>query len=231
MLLFGIPTLLLEILIYLGASQEKVSGTREALETFRSILELLPSTSASNLSPEQRLWTERLLARFCVLTSQISPGSWTPRGTSITSLTAFRAWATFWEGRPSQGLTALDGPSVESGILRRHIWKAYYDTLSFILQQGLSYEPPLAAITEKSGPPAATRIIQRIELKRVETTYEGLMLKEMRFPKADEVNEEVEDWVEQVMRNWRVFCGPSWHDEEPGEGGQDAVGRSVLDVS
>jgi len=74
-------------------------------------------------------------------------------------------------------------------------------------------------------------MLQRAELKRVETTYEGLMLEEIRFPKADEVDEEVEEWVEQVMRNWRVFCGPTWYDEELGEGGQEAAGRNVLDVS
>lgn len=156
-------------------------------------------------------------------------------GASQTSpandLVAFRAWATFWEGRPSQGATEIDGPKVESGILRRHIWKAYYDILSVILQRGLTYEPPPIAMAEKSGQSVPTRVVQRAELKRVETTYEGLMLQEVRFPKADEVNEEVGDWVEQVMRNWRVLCGPTWHDDELGEGGQEGVGRNVLDVS
>lgn len=144
---------------------------------------------------------------------------------------AFRAWATFWEGRPSQGITEIDGPKVGSGILRRHIWKVYYDILSTILQRGLRYEPPSAAMAEKPGQSIMTRMLQRAELKRVETTYEGLMLQEIRFPKADEVDEEVEEWVEQVMRNWRVFCGPTWYDEELGEGGQEAAGRIVLDVS
>lgn len=128
-------------------------------------------------------------------------------------------------------MTEIDGPKVGSGILRRHIWKAYYDILSIILQRGLRYEPPLAAMGEQSNQPVATRMLQRAELKRVETTYEGLMLQEIRFPKADEVDEEVEEWAEQVMRNWRVFCGPTWHDEELGEGGQEAAGRNVLDVS
>lgn len=86
-------------------------------------------------------------------------------------------------------------------------------------------------MAEQSNQSVATRMLQRAELKRVETTYEGLMLQEIRFPKAEEVNEEVEEWVEQVMQNWRVFCGPTWHDEELGEGGQATAGRTVLDVS
>jgi hypothetical protein len=121
------------------------------------------------------------------------------------------------QARP--GLTALEGPSTESGIFRRHIWKAYYDTLSVILQLKLSYEPPLNVLAEKSGHSTTTRKQQRIELKRVETTYEGLLLKEVRFPKANEANEEVEDWVEQVMRSGNILW-TELGDEELGEGGQ-----------
>ena len=187
--------------------------------------------NASSLSAEQRLWTERLLARFCVLTSHILSEFGASQTSPASDLMAFRAWATFWEGRPSQGITEIDGPKVGSGILRRKIWKAYYDILSIVLQRGLPYEPPLTAVAEKPGQSVTTRMLQRIELKRVETTYEGLMLQEVRFPKAEEVNQEVEDWAEQVMRNWGVLCGPSWHDEELGEGGQEAASRNVLDVS
>lgn len=205
-------------------------GAKEALETFSSILPLLPSINASSLSAEQRLWTERLLARFCILSSQIIVYSGASQTSPATDLMAFRAWATFWEGRPSQGTTEIDGPRVEPGILRRHIWKAYYDILSTIFQRGLRYEPPSTAMDEKSGQSVTTGMLQIAELKRVETTYEGLMLQEIRFPKADEVNVEVEEWVEQVMRNWRVLCGPTWNDEELGEGGHEAASRNVLDV-
>lgn len=166
-----------------------------------------------------------------MLGSQIISDFGASQTNPANDLVAFRAWATFWEGRPSQGVTEIDGPKVESAILRRHIWKAYYDILSVILQRGLTYDPPPTAMAEKSGHSVRTRMVQRAELKRVETTYESLMLQEVRFPKADEVNEEVGDWVEQVMRNWRVLCGPTWHDDELGEGGQEAVGRNVLDVS
>lgn len=191
----------------------------------------LPVIASSSLCPEQRLWTERLLARLCVLTSLPLPASVAAKVSVATDLTAFRAWANFWDGRPAQGLVELEGPDADFKLMRRHIWKAYYSRLSVILQQGLLYDPPLEAIAEKTAYLPTARMLQRVELKRVETTYEGLLLKEIRFPKANEVNEEVEEWVELVMKNWRIFCGSSWHDEELGEGGQEAVGRNVLDVS
>jgi hypothetical protein len=65
----------------------------------------------------------------------------------------------------------------------------------------------------------------------VEAIYEGLILKDTHFPKACENNDEIEQWIEAVMSNWRILCGPSWRDEELGEGGKGAVGRGVLDVS
>jgi hypothetical protein len=56
------------------------------------------------------------------------------------------------------------------------------------------------------------------------------MLEEIRFPKADEINEEVEEWVETVIGNWRIFCGGTWGDDDLGEGGKEAVARNVLEV-
>lgn len=178
-------------------------------------------------NPEQRLWMECLLAKCCLLETRSTFDS----GASATDLAPFRAWADFWNGRPSQGLTKLETLSGEPGVLRRHVWKAYYDRLSSILQQGLPYESPVIDNSEKPEHGVSSRMRQRIELKNVQTVYEGILLTETRFPKADEVNEEVGDWVEQTMRNWTVLCGPSWRDDELGEGGQEAVGRDVLDVS
>ncbi|KAJ6155587.1 Tetratricopeptide-like helical, partial [Penicillium chermesinum] len=43
-------------------------------------------------------------------------------------------------------------------------------------------------------------------------------------------NSPVEAWVEQVIGNWQILCGPYWHDQDLGEGGQNAVGRNVLDI-
>lgn len=65
----------------------------------------------------------------------------------------------------------------------------------------------------------------------METIYENLLIKETKFPKASETNHEVESWVDSVMDNWRLLCGPTWSDEDLGEGGKEGVARGVLDVS
>ena len=153
-------------------------------------------------------------------------------------LVPFRAWAKFWEGKPGQGLIALDGKDSEAGIPRRRIWQVYYNTLSEILEQisaGFHDELTATATNGNSMAPPPTpwttvklRLFE--ELRRVEATYEGLLLKEVKFPRANEYNLEVEKWTDQVMENWRIVCGPTWSDEEIGEGGQEAAERNTLDV-
>jgi hypothetical protein len=113
-------------------------------------------------------------------------------------------------------------------------WKAYYDTLSHILRHNLPYEPEAAPSTAEKPPlhtQSSLRLRQRAELKRVETIYEGLLIKETLFPKASETNHEMEWWVDSVMDNWRLLCGPIWSDSDLGEGGKEGIARSVLDVS
>jgi hypothetical protein len=60
---------------------------------------------------------------------------------------------------------------------------------------------------------------------------ENILLRTVKFPRAHVQNHLVEEWVEQVIRNWEVLCGPEWCDDDLGEGGQDGVSRNVLDVS
>jgi hypothetical protein len=112
---------------------------------------------------------------------------------------------------------------------RLSAWKAYYATLSIILQNDIPYElgPEVTAATGKTN----AKLPQRTELKRVEVIYENLLLKETHFPKASDGNQEIEEWADAVMLNWRVLCGPTWGDDDLGEGGKEAVGRGVLDVS
>lgn len=74
------------------------------------------------------------------------------------------------------------------------------------------------------------RLRQRAELKRVETSYENLLIKETQFPRASESNREIEAWVDSAMDNWRLLCGPTWSDDDLGEGGKEGVARSVLDI-
>ena len=148
-----------------------------------------------------------------------SPSS-NPRHVEI-ALRLFRLWS----GHPAvkQGLAPSEIPYSDSidQPSRTSIWKAYYAFLTVVLQDGLPYTAP------SNGPP---RPQLASELRRVESICEGNLLREIKFPTASSDNSQVEDWVEQVIRNWEVLCGPRWQDEDLGEGGQNAVGRNVLDV-
>jgi cargo-transport protein YPP1 len=146
------------------------------------------------------------------------------------ALQIYRYWAKYWNST-GKGIDTAD-----MARPRRSAWKAYYDTLSVILQNHLPYDVEQVsanAITEKTitRPQLNIRLQQRAELKRVETIYETLLLKEISFPKASENNHEIEAWTDAVMENWRILCGPTWSDDDLGEGGKEAAGRGVLDVS
>jgi hypothetical protein len=174
------------------------------------------------------MWTENLLVRLCQLSDQS-----TSTGGHISpteALRTYRYWAKFGDATVKSG-----GSDVSTAAQHRRLaWKAYYDTLSTILRHGLAYEPespPLATEKTPLHSQASLRLRQRAELKRVETVYEGLLIKETQFPKASEINHEVEAWVDSVMDNWRLLCGPTWTDSDLGEGGKEGIARSVLDVS
>lgn len=183
-------------------------------------------------TPELRRYTERLLARACThYSAKADPKS---LSTSDESLRAFRAWGSFWQRSPP--------PSARDHrvqVPRRQIWKGYYTLLSSLLQRNLlstssagdlsdSLLVPYNEASEDSSLEAKQR--QRVELKRIEATYESLLLNETQFPKASQDNEEVEQWVEQAIKNWEIMCGPTWTDAELGKGGKEAVSRGVLDI-
>jgi hypothetical protein len=125
-------------------------------------------------------------------------------------------------------------------VQRREIWQAYYQALSDVLQQARSVpsflptEPPSPAFAASpirpTMPDPLSRFQQRVEVQRVQTTYEALLLKEVAFPKANERSDEVDGWIEAVMGNWTTFCGSMWREEELGDGGREGMTRSVLDI-
>lgn len=226
----------------IGSSQESAGNTDDAVQTYESMLpyiSTIQSTSAS--STEHRFWTERLLARHCLLTSrdvqskvEKSKQSLSPEST----LAPFRAWADFWGTRLSGDSGRLEGEDYRGGVSRRRIWQAYYNTLSILLQQGSSYpsssEKPSAIAKTVSAYDnrflANPKLQQFTELQKVAAIYEGLLQKEVKFPKANEANTEVESWVEQVIANWRTCYSSTWSDDDVGEGGKEALSRSVLAV-
>ena len=76
-----------------------------------------------------------------------------------------------------------------------------------------------------------SKLAQSAELNNVEAAYENVLLSQVSFPKANTVNYEVEDWVDQVMSNWSILVDSGWEDENLEKGGKAALSRRVLAVS
>jgi len=209
-----------------GTSLVKTGAPAEALETFEAALPILSSISAKSIdgSREQRTWTELLLTQFCMLSSHTIKSKLSSLLESET-LSAFRAWASFWEH--SQSSSPVGGYAAYSDVSRRQIWKEYYATLSTILQQGLPF--PITSMATAYND-SSTRSQQLAELQRVESKYEDLLLREVQFPRADQTSDEVEEWVNLVVQNWRVLCGSGWLEGDQEQSRKEAVSRRVLDI-
>lgn len=210
-----------------GSAQEKTGAIGDAATTYSSIIPWLSSSPVAAPTVQSKMWTENVVVRLCQLSDQ-STGA----GEHITSTQAlhnYRFWAKFWEATATSG--GSDAPNAARH--RRLAWKAYYDTLSTVLRHDRPYEAEAMTATSEKPPlytQSTLRLRQRAELKRVETVYEGLLIKETLFPKASQTNYEIGAWVDSVMDNWRLLCGPTWTDSDLGEGGKEGIGRSVLDV-
>lgn len=207
-----------------GTAQTMAGETSDAVDVFEASLPILFATSpSSKQGKELRTWTELYLTGFCMVAStQIRS-----RQSNILeteTLTAFRAWAKFWD---TQGTNPAGGRAPQSGVSRRKVWKEYYVLLSEVLKQDLPF--PTTSLTT-SYAETSTKLQQSLELKRVENRYETLLLSETQFPKAEEPSEEVEAFVDLVMQNWRTLCGSGWQEHDLGEGGAERVSRGVLDI-
>jgi hypothetical protein len=173
------------------------------------------------------MWGEQSLVRLCQLSDQSSSAGELINASE--ALRTYRYWAKFWDATSKNG----GSDAASAAHYRRLAWKAYYDSLSTILRHDLAYEPdqtPIIHEKPQSNTQSDMRLRQRAELKRVEAVYENLLIRETHFPKASETNHEVEAWVDSVMDNWRLLCGPTWSDNDLGEGGKEGVARGVLDV-
>lgn len=218
-----------------SSTLEATLQTEQAGTTFQAAALLLQTLNGSN-SSEFRAWAERLLGRACLFSRRYTDPP-TIQGLS-SALRIFTAWGDYWQQTPSRGLQDNAAQS-RLDVPRRQVWKLYYGLLSKILQLGLLHAPTTRQDSEFLLLPSkdvsdeqfvASRLHQRAQLKRVEATYESLLMQETQFPKASQWNEEVEFYVEDVIGNWKVLCGSDWSDEELGEGGKDALGRGVLDT-
>lgn len=195
------------------------------------------SKAPGSRTPELRKWTERLLARICTL--QTRPTAATSLSSLSESLKCFSAWSDFWQRTSPSSSASVTSVSTSRTDIQRKIWRAYYDLLSVTLQRGLTYNPSPTSPSDLLMMPSVdmpyheytkSKIRQRSAMKKAEMTYESLLLQETQFPKASQKNVEVEEWVQQVAANWKLFNGPNWSDAELGEGGRETLSRGVLDV-
>lgn len=229
-----------------GFGQEKINNLDAALETYASMLPYLSTIpSLGSMSPEFRVWCERLLTRTVALTASGPPGE---RLDLDRTLQVFHLWTSLFQLAPPQKSMQYEPPArvppmVELGsevlYSRWDVWMDYYRALSYILKKGFVYSPsysetmPLVVSSRfgiSDGEFLKVRLRQRAELKKVEASMETKLLEETRFPKANERNQRVEKWVDLVMQNWRIMCGPTWRDAELGEGGKNALARGVIDI-
>ncbi|KAK5120029.1 hypothetical protein LTR85_007105 [Meristemomyces frigidus] len=219
--------------LYLKAAALEAAGQEHEVKT---VYRAAASRTPGSRTPELRRWTERLLARACMygFKRTLQPSL----AALNEALNSFRAWANFWQRAPPPAFGSATGPT-RVDIPRRQVWRAYYDLLSGALQRGLIYNPSTSSGPEMLVAPwsniSGERYVeaksrQRAELKRVEATYESLLLNETQFPKASQTNTEVEEWTERAVGDWKALCGAGWTDHELGEGGKEAVGRGMLDI-
>ncbi|THC97296.1 hypothetical protein EYZ11_003244 [Aspergillus tanneri] len=201
-----------------------VSGSIEATKTFNSLVPWITNHGeACSNNPQFLYWSEKLLAEGALLASE-EANNQVPAVDGELVNTALRLFR-LWSSHPyvKQGIAHRD-QQIDSGsesVSKSLIWKSYYNFLSAVLKYDLPYSPPA------HGP---ERPQFSSELRHVEGLCESNLLREVKFPTADSQNTQVEDWVEQVIQNWEVLCGPRWTDDDLGEGGQNAVGRNVLDI-
>ncbi|KAL4746561.1 hypothetical protein BDW72DRAFT_184617 [Aspergillus terricola var. indicus] len=206
-----------------GAAQHQVFGPQEALQVFNSLVPWLNSTSLGYSSNQFLYWSEKMLADGALIAGEeICKDITSADGEMVrAALRIFRAWSSHPSVKPGESASGMQNESSPEPVPKSSIWKSYYDLLSAILLHELPYTAPAQG---PERPQLAT------ELRRVEAICEANLLRDVKFPTADSGNEVIEAWVEQVIHNWKRLCGPQWHDEELGEGGQHALGKNVLEI-
>lgn len=207
-----------------GSYLAKADAIGEAMDTFNSVLPIFTNISSTLMNKKEiHTWAELYLTEFC-LTSSKALKSKPSSIIDAETLSAFRAWATFWEEQKSG---PIGGRLPQANVSRRLVWLEYYHIVSQFLQQNLPYSTTALIATH---PDIATRQKQKAELIRVESKYEALLLSEVQFPEAEAVNDEVEAFVKLVMQNWHILCSDSWQDPDKSQGDAETISRAVLDI-
>ncbi|KAF2964852.1 hypothetical protein GQX73_g8714 [Xylaria multiplex] len=201
--------------------------TVEALSVYQGALaSLLHVWNGQKGRAQMQFWAELLLTEYCMLQAQaLEKGEKSLDDNSC--LTPFRSWARYWEVTKTQGAPLAGGHGFRGAVPRRRVWNEYYAAISSILQHDLPFAPSHGGGATNAS---STRNQLQMELKKVETAYEALLLSETTFPRADEEREEVEDFVSMVMTNWSVSVGREWHEDDLGSGGKEGLSRGVLEL-
>lgn len=197
----------------------------EALFVFESGLPALTSVWTSKFPKQQlRYWAELFLTEYCMLSSQALQRR--ERSLEDTnSVASFRTWARYWE---IQSGPLPGGHGFRGSVPRRRIWHEYYTALSRIVEDDLPF--PTGYMGKLPTEQRTARTQLRMELKKVESAYESLLLQETQFPRAEDEREEVEAFVNLVMKNWTVMCGKGWREYDLGQGGREATSRGILEI-
>lgn len=203
------------------------SQRQPVLAAFESGLPSLDRVwSGQPVHSQLKYWSELYLTEYCMLTSEsIRQGDAT--FDQQNSISCFRAWARYWEAMSAPVTGGFGFKGSGTSVPRRAIWSEYYQGLS---KHVLNDDAFPAANLGNASADTPVRTQLRMELKRVEASYEKLLLSETTFPRADEHRTEVEAFVKQVMENWTILCGRGWSESDLGQGGRAAISRGVLDT-
>lgn len=203
------------------------SQRQSALAAFQSGLPSLDRVwGGQPVQSQLKYWSELYLTEYCVLTSDsIRQGDAT--FDQQNSISCFRAWARYWEAMAAPVTGGFGFKGSAASVPRRAIWSEYYQGLSKHLLNDDAFSPANFG-NASADTPVRTQL--RMELKRVEASYERLLLSETAFPRADEHRTEVEKFVKQVIDNWTILCGRGWSEKDLGQGGRAGISRGVLDT-
>lgn len=220
-----------------ASSEEGLQNLQDVPTVYEACLNNLDSLSAPRSgNVEFCFWWERFFSRCCGCFYGIFQEDLEARGKSIDTkacLQAFRLWSSNWEHLA--GTLSNDTPSAKQKREQRLlVWRSYYHVLSEILQNGYHYPVPIKVVEPVRN--RAAKLANKehkllfLELQKVEAQYEAILLRQVSFPEASRTNNDVEDWVNSLIANWSVTCGPDWHEDDLGQGGKSGASRRVLEV-
>ena len=203
-------------MLFIQAGEDK-----QGSELFERLLPWLDANRSLVVSTPQLLyWAQQLLGRVALGQGPLASDASTTIGNESAAfrLQAFRHWAVL--AVKNQDVAPSAYGNAPGHLSKLQMWRAYYRFTSSILQNKHGVAQHVSF----------TRSDLATELRRVETSYENELLRNVQFPKATESNVAIEGWVEEFIRNWQHLCGPGWSDSDLGEGGRNSWGRNVLDM-